>query len=64
MESKTKKRISIVIAIILIANISNMLRSESLTGVRAVDALQLISCGMLIGAMIVVLMIKKGNNQE
>jgi len=61
MEAKTKKRISIVLAIILIANISNILRSTTLTSVRAVDAIQLISCGMLAGALIVILVTKSKN---
>ncbi|MGQ0828946.1 MAG: hypothetical protein ACT4ON_11205 [Bacteroidota bacterium] len=41
-----------------------MLRSETLTNVRAVDALQLVACGMLVGAMIAVLFMKRTNTPE
>ena len=58
MENKSKKRASITIAILLIANVSNMLRSETLSTIRTVDAIQLIACGMLAGALIANLVIR------
>ncbi len=65
MENKTrKKRVSIVLAIFLIMNISNMLRSSTLKDIRGVDILQLIACGMLIGALIVNFVIGSRNNKE
>ncbi|MBA3706607.1 MAG: hypothetical protein H0W84_12125 [Bacteroidetes bacterium] len=65
MENKTKnKRIRIALAIILIINISNMMRSETLRDIRGVDALQLIACGMLMGALIVNFLMGSRNNKE
>lgn len=65
MENKTrKKRVGIVLAIFLIMNVSNMLRSDTLADIRAVDIVQLIACGMLIGAIIVNFVIGSKDNKE
>lgn len=65
MENKSRKKgITIALAVVLLANVSNMMRSSSLANVRTVDALQLIACGMLIGALIANLIINRRINKE
>jgi hypothetical protein len=65
MENKLrKKRISFLLVIFLIANVSNLLMSPTIANIRAVDIVRLIACGMLIVALIMSLVMPFKNNKE
>lgn len=53
-----------MLAIFLIANVSNLLVSSTIANIRAVDIVRLIACGMLIVALIMSLVMPFKNNKE
>lgn len=53
MNPKKLKRNVIVTTVLFLAILANLLRMQTLNTIRAVDALHLIGCGMILGVLLV-----------